>query len=498
MQLAVLGFAAFILIFNIVISFTRGFRKSLLRLITVVLAVVAAYFAARAVAATAGREIVLWLEATLGGDPNFAPLFNGEVAAGDAVSLLVKLFVAPLLFLLLFVVIKALLIFLYWILCGVTRPKYADTCVSHFLGLPMGVAIAIIGITVFVTPLFGYADLLSAFATKTTEAGTNTALAQTVETYHQEFIAPLGDTPVLPTVYDLVGDTVFQGLSSGKWENEKVYLRDEFDVLGDIMAQLGLLGDKPVEQYGAAESAAAEKLAADISRSPMLSVLCSGVLNTASNHWLAGQTFLGVAAPSLGENGDLILYAFLEVFSTSTRENLGEDLDFFADVFGVLIDQELLTAIKSAEDEEAMAELIADGELLTEVQQLLKTHPRMNPVGVALVDVGMRAVLKSIGLPEDVLASHGELISEMSEALKNVGTTPEGAIDKEALSEDLGEVFTSYGVEVNEASTQLVAEAVADAFTPEELQSLTVDDVMTKIAERFGSVDVSHLLGSLS
>ena len=130
MQLAVLGFAAFILIFNIVISFTRGFRKSLLRLITVVLAVVAAYFAARAVAATAGREIVLWLEATLGGDPNFAPLFNGEVAAGDAVSLLVKLFVAPLLFLLLFVVIKALLIFLYWILCGVTRPKYADTCVS--------------------------------------------------------------------------------------------------------------------------------------------------------------------------------------------------------------------------------------------------------------------------------------------------------------------------------------------------------------------------------
>ena len=245
-------------------------------------------------------------------------------------------------------------------------------------------------------------------------------------------------------------------------------------------------------------SAAAEKLAADINRSPMLSVLCSGVLNTASNHWLAGQTFLGVAAPSLGENGDLILYAFLEVFSTSTRENLGEDLDFFADVFGVLIDQELLTAIKSAEDEEAMAELIADGELLTEVQQLLKTHPRMNPVGVALVDVGMRAVLKSIGLPEDVLASHGELIGEMSEALKNVGTTPEGAIDKEALSEDLGEVFASYGVEVSEASTQLVAEAVADAFTPEELQSLTVDDVMTKIAERFGSVDVSHLLGSLS
>ena len=37
MQLAVLGFAAFILIFNVIISLTRGFRKSLLRLITVVM-----------------------------------------------------------------------------------------------------------------------------------------------------------------------------------------------------------------------------------------------------------------------------------------------------------------------------------------------------------------------------------------------------------------------------------------------------------------------------
>ena len=498
MQLAVLGFAAFILIFNVIISLTRGFRKSLLRLITVVLAVVAAYFAARAVAVAVGREVVLWLEATLGGDPNFAPLFSGELAAGDAVSLLIKLFVAPLLFLLLFVVIKALLIFLYWILCGVTRPKYADTCSSHFLGLPMGIAIAAIGIVVFVTPLFGYAELLSTFASKTTEAGTNTALAETVESYHQDFIAPLGDTPALSTVYDLVGDTIFKGLTGGKWENETVYLRDEFDVLGDIMAQLGLLGDKPVEQYGAAESAAAQKLAADISRSPMLSVLCSGVLNTASNHWLSGQPFLGVAAPSLGENGDLILSAFLEVFSTSSRENLGEDLDFFADVFGILIDHELLASIKAAQDEEEMAALIAEGDLLAEVQQLLKTHPRMNPVGVALMDVGMRAVLKSIGLPEDVLASHGELIGEMSEALKNVGTTPEGTIDVEALGEDLGEVFASYGVAVSEASTQLVAEAVAEHFTPEELQELTVEDVMAKLAERFGTVDVSHLIGSVS
>ena len=497
MELICLGIAAFILIFNIFISFTRGFRKSLLRLITVLVAAVASFFMARAIAGSMGREIVLWMEATLGGDPNFAPLFSGEIAAGDAISTIVKMLVAPVLFLLLYIVLKGVLIFIYWILCGVTRPWHRDSAASHFLGVPLGLVIALVGILVFVTPVFGYTDLFADFAVKSGEAETTTELSQTVQTYHNDFIAPVNETPVLSGVYSLIGDKLFDGLTGGKWQEEKVLLREEIDVLGDIVIQVQTLGGKSVEAYGDAECAAVDAIAQDVGKSQMLSVLCSGVLNTASNHWLADQTFLGMAAPEIGESGALLFDAFLVVFSTSTPDNIDEDLDFFADVFAIIVRHELFAGLKNAESEEQMAALITDTDFLGDVQELLETHPRMEPVGAALLDVGMRAVLKAVGLPEDMLTSHGELLEEMSEALKNVEVTPEGTLDAEALTEDLAVVFEAHDIDVSEASTQLVAEAVADHFTPEELQSLTVEDVMEKLAERFHDVDIAHLMESV-
>lgn len=497
MELICLGIAAFILIYNLIISFTRGFRKSVIRLITVVIAAVGSFFLARAIAGSMGNEIVLWMQATLGADPNFAPLFSGEVAAGDAIGLMIKMLVAPLLFLLLYILVKGILIFLYWILCGVTRPWHADTAGSHFLGLPFGFSIALIGILVFITPIYGYADLLSTFADKSAEAGATTEMAQTVDTYNQDYVAPIKQTPMLAEAYELIGDKIFDGLASGKWQEEKVLLRDEMDVLGDILTQVQILGGSKIEEYGEAECAAVDTMARDVSRSQMLSVLCSGVLNTASNHWLEGKSFFGIAPPEVGQSGGQLFRAFLTVFSTSTRDNIDEDLDFFADVFGVMVRYEIFAELKNAQTEEQMAALIADAEFLSEVQSLLKTHPRMDPVGVALVDVGMRAVLQSIGLPEDIFSSHGALLGEMSTALKNVGVTPEGAINTEALTADLTEVFAAHDITVSEASTHLVAEAVADHFTPEELQSLTIDDVKTKLAERFGEVDVAHLLESV-
>ncbi|MBR3862373.1 MAG: hypothetical protein IKM42_01810, partial [Clostridia bacterium] len=72
MELILLAFCAFLLISNIFLAFTRGLRKSLLRLATAVLAVVAAYFLSRAIAASIGSEIALWLKVTFGGNPNFA------------------------------------------------------------------------------------------------------------------------------------------------------------------------------------------------------------------------------------------------------------------------------------------------------------------------------------------------------------------------------------------------------------------------------------------
>ncbi len=494
MELILLGVCAFILIFNLFVSFLRGTRKSLLRLGTVVAAAVAAFFMARGIAGKFGTEIALWMEATLGTSESFAPLFRGAASASDAIAVFVKMIFAPLLFLILYGVLKGVLILVYWALANATRPEYRDTAKSHLIGLPIGLVIALVGIFVFISPVFGYLNVTCDAIVKMDRGTGNEGVAE-LAAYNKDFIEPAKATPVLSSLYQMLGVKIFDGLTVGKWQEDKVYLRYEADVLADIVGNVQVLGGKQIEQYGEAECAAVDALAGDITKSHILSVLCSGTLSTASNHWLEGKSFMGIAPPDVGASGNALLHAFFTVFSTSTQENVGEDLDFFSDVFALAVKYELPAKLRDANDD-TLATLMTQSAFLSDTQALLATHPRMAPVGVALLDVGMRSVLKAMGLPDDVKASHGVLLGDIATALKSTPAAADGGIDEVALQASLTATFATHNITVSAATTQLVAQAVAEHFTAGELAALTSEQTVDKLAERFQVVDLAGLAGA--
>ena len=494
MELILLCACAFILVFNLFMALVRGVRKSLLRLGTVVVAAVAAFLLAPAIAGKCGTEVTLWLQATVGANTDFAPLFEGAASAGDAIALFVKMLLAPAVFLVLYIVLKGILILVYWILANATRPPHRDTVKNRFAALPLGLVIGLIGVLVLICPLFGYLDLASEAIAAADKGATGESVAE-LTAYRQDLIEPAKGTPVISALYNTVGVHVFEGLSGGEWQESEVHLRTELTVLADIVGNLRVLGGKQPEQYGEAECAAIDAVARDVGSSHVLSVLCAGVLNTASNHWLSGTTFIGVPKPDMGSGGNELLHAFLEVFSTSREENLGQDLDFFSDVFALLVKYQIFEDIRTADDA-ALAELITNGDFLKDARALLATHPRMEPVGTALVDVGMRSALRAMGLPENIKQVHGELLSDMTTALQEAPVREDGTIDDAALAATLTDVFSENEIEVNDATVQLVAQGVAEHFTPQELHTLTVDEITQKLAERFGEVNVSDLVAS--
>lgn len=491
MELIILGFMALVVALNIFLALIRGTRKSLWRLFTSVLSAVLAFFIARTAAASFGEEIAMWLKITYGGDPTFLPLFAGEAGADVAIGTLVSMLVAPVLFLLLFWVLKGMLFLLYWLLCAVTRPDTVDGAASHFIAVPVGLVTALVSIVAFLAPVMGYLDLA---ATVIPEMNTGKAIDKVVELTqtNEELIAPATKTPVAVQIYGFAGDTVFGWLTSREWDGEKLDLKTEMTTLGRVVGNVQPLFLTPREQYGEVECAAAEALAANVGGSRMLSVMLSGVLNTASNRWLSGQDLFGLVPPNAGPNGNMIFSAFLEVLATSTKDNVGQDLDFFADAFALAVRYDVLDVIGTAEENE-LAALITNSGFLADTQALIATHPRMSGVGVALVDVGMRSALKGMGLPEDVGAECAAILTEMTAALKATPIKEDGSIDDAALAQSLTEIFATHEIAVGEASVSLVAQGLADHFTPEELGTLSDEEALARLAARFEGVDLTGL-----
>lgn len=491
MELIILAFCAVVLGLNIFLALTRGTRKSLWRLFTAVLAAVLAFFLARAFAASIGEDVAMWLKITYGGDPSFLPLFEGQAGADEALATLSQMVVAPVLYLLLFWAIKGMLFLLYWLLCAVTRPDTVDGAASHFIAVPIGIVIALVSILSFLAPVMGYLNVASVTIAEM-DQGTSFEKVEALSKKNAELIEPAVKTPVAAQLYNTVGVKLFEGLTSAKWEGERLSLQNELTALGRVVGNVQPLFTTPKEQFGEAECQNVQAVADTVGGSHMLSVLCSGVLNTASNRWLAGQDFFGVLPPDIGPNGNLMLTAFLKVFATSTKDNIGEDVDFFGDVFSLAVRYEVLVALDTL-DENALIALVTDSGFLTEAKTLIATHPRMRSVGVALADLGMRSALKGMGLPENIGEECAQILTDMTVALKETPKKEDGSIDKEALSTKLAEIFATHEVPIGASAVSLVTDGVADHFTPEELTALSSEEVLARLIARFEGVDRSGL-----
>ncbi len=522
---AMLVLCGLILLWNIFVAFCRGTRKTVIRLITVLLAAVGAFFAARICAERLAGMMLNLLQDNLSSEPVIADLLASDGSAGAAVVVMVQMLAAPLLFLVGYIGLKFVLVIPYWIAALITRPKKvpvekAEKKVqkeeandaygafdsygvveekkkgkrtkvkmrrpkpkfrSRLFAMLLGAVIGFVGVLVLAVPIFGYMDLATAMtAVDTSEDSLTAELAE----YQEDYVEPIRNTPVVAQVYDAVGAKLFDALASAKWSDKDVVLREEIDVFADIAKNASALSGKDPEAYGEAETAAMDALAKDIGKSPILSSLCAGLLNNAANEWNSGKTFMDMEKPDMGENGNDILDGFLKVLESSTEDNVEDDMTFFAELFALMVEKEVLSDMGGDD----FATHMQDSGFLTEVRALIKAHPRMEPVNKAIVDIGMRAMINEMGLPENYRETHGELMDDMATSLKtDTPTKEDGSIDESALADKLVVDFAAHDVTVSDASVQLIAEGIAESFTAEELETLSNDEIIDRLIERFGS-----------
>lgn len=488
MQFILLGVTLLILLINVLVGLIRGFSRGLLRAITLIVAVIVAFFLSKSLASSLAEQLVPVIQDAMASNAAMSDFMATQPNAVAAVSALARMLVTPILFLICYVLLKIVTLIIYFIvrkIFSIGKPQNALLRLAG--GAAMGLVAGLVGLLVFVTPVMGYTSLVSRTVGELDmiAEGENTAsLAQ----YNENYIAPASKAPVASQLYNGIGSKLFRGLTTVKWNDAKTDLETEwFAVVKVVDEASGLIGT-PMAEFGEEQSKTIHAVIAGVGESRILSDVGSGILNSMSNAWLKGDTFLGIAAPDMGdENIEILINGILRVFSTTTSETLTGDLNSFADMFDLMIKYELFDVVTGDTEVDLVDHVVKSG-FLAEARTLLDSNERMKPVTVALSDIGMRVLVSELGLPENYRETSAELMQNMSEVIKGA-VTDDGRVDADKLSESLVTVFAEHDVDVPDSATDIIAQGFVEEFTAEELNRLTPDEITDRLINRFSSVE---------
>jgi len=492
MEYSFLIACAVIVLINLAIFTFRGFGKGLVRLITLAIAVVAAYLVSRMVMPLVLHSGIRGIEGlVISHFPETEAILSDPMVA-EVFSKLVQMLLLPALFCLLYTIFCPISMILYRIGCHLV-PRRLDRSgqprVSHWGGLLMGCGVAFLSLMVYIMPLYGYVEVAHT-AIATMEAHASEEMdTTTLDEFNDNYLRPVLETPLVTPLYKSLGEPVFASLSTVMWDGELTHLMLETDTVAAIAGDVQrLLSKKPVD-YEEAEAAAIEDIAACVEHSPMLRTILAEVLSGAAEAWQSDEAFAGMERPDMGENGNGILNAFVEVFSTTTTANIGGDFNTFAEVLSLGVKYDLMEMLSGGQGEE-FATVIASTGFLSEAKLALNRNPRMAPVTRAITDVGMRLLVSELGVPDEYKDTCSELMNEMSATLQQTAVNEDGTLNTDDLEARLDGVMDAHGVDVNDATVKLIAHGMADQFTAAELQTMTTEEIVDQLIARFGTVEV--------
>ncbi len=414
----------------------------------------------------------------------------------ESISVIVRMAIGPILFIILFIVLRAVLGIVKKIVFKTFKIKIPDApkALGRLCGAAIGLVSGVLCILAVVTPLFGTLDTMQAVMNvgEATEG-----VSEDVSEEPQGGIAgnltdmmTLNKAPIAKQIYGLGGDAMFTFLTTTSWNGERVVLREEAVAVATALDQISALSAKDVSEYGDEETAALRNVATSVDDSALLSNMMAGVISEAAGTWSEGNGYLGIRFPGMTGHYGRILKAFFSVFATTDTTTVGADLTTFADVFALLVDHDMFAMLEGETGEDNFAAKLTDGDIVGDFYEVLDKNERMQPVKVAIADVGMNVMLGELGgsagnLRED----HGALMNDMASALKASVAGQNGTIDRDTLRADTATAITENAVNVEDSVVDLVVDALVDEFTAEELATLTEDEIVDRMVARFEGVE---------
>ena len=374
----------------------------------------------------------------------------------------------------LFLITSLITKLLYHIIKFVLHLPKGGSIQNRTLAALLGVVHGFVAAAIFVLPFTAVIDVCDAGFAAATESGNGESAA-----IYEQYVEPVSKSPVFELVGAVGGDAVIDSLSRVKTDDGEIETRAELE----LIIKLAFKSAKGLEGVDMKAPSAANKAAIDdivnaLSSSEYLATVSSGLLSTLANATGEGNLTVNMEEPFTN-----IVSAAVKIFKTSDKSNVHGDLTTIKNLYYILADGGILTAMSEEgaditsliSQKDSSGESIVD-KFITEV----KKNERTAPLITALTELSLTILSENLPIGADAKEIYTSVKSEFTEII-SIKESDFGSKDEylDAVSDSIVGSLDEHGITVDEATADKIALHVSDNYSDiEELTDEQFNDIL--------------------
>lgn len=358
----------------------------------------------------------------------------------------------------------------------------------HLLGIPGGVACAVIVTFAMLLPFAGYIGSITDVLDEL-KASESADIQEVIEgdTFQSidEILDPLGNDLAIKVTYNMGGKALFNAITSININGERYHVSQALSTTIDAFVDTGFLTSVSFDDYGEAQIYALNDMRIDIDEDPLVKHLIAEIVSGAAKSWEDGGTFVSIKKPEVG-NGNFgsIIHKLLSIYATMTYDTVSSDLKVITDLFSVLIENHAMSVLEHNDD---LMNLFNQEWFATDFLHTLKENERMQPVVEEISKLAMALMAEQVGIPQGNTEEYKELLTDFASSINIAKANEDSEKAIAELKEYIVQLLTDNDIEVPTEVMDYVSENMLQAF--EDSENVTVDDLIDYLTKIFNEFD---------
>lgn len=486
-SIGVFGVIALFGLIGILFGAKRGFSKSVIRLFTVAASVVCSFLAVKWVLGAivdyaekisdGGSKTLSEMIASInpeleGAMPDYLMSMFSEISSETAIVLImmvVAVVLSPVIFLLVFPILKGVSYLIYNILAGLTGAiSYGKGIVSTVFGAIVGLVQGLLISAVIIFPISGLCNVaMEAREPLLEKSETPNGY---IETAYSTVIDDLATNPVFD-LYEKFGiNDLYKDILTVNVDGTVLYMGEECIEVARVAADIipftasGFDWKNPTAE----ERQSLENIVAHVSNDEFIASLTSDLMRGLAKTVQANRLTLGLFGAT-----DALVNDTLTMFATSTPSTIEGDLDVTLDVYFIMCDYQLFHSFTNSEHLD-MRDLLTQKDengvtVASKIISRLNEYDRATPIVTSFTKVSLAVMHGSESFGNDANELYDNIKSDVTSALSHNKSDYETEEEyREAVTSDIDKALAENNITLEENVKQDMVDYIANNYGDHE------------------------------